>query len=123
MKYLIITVVILLVLLLTNPSKQDHIEKVRISLKTAMNKSIAKKTGNDIAIGVGAYLVDGIVDAIVEKSVSIDNFFIFSITHFRYLDKDLIVGYGIFGNVIITKNLQKESDSVLSSLDDINKDE
>lgn len=123
MKYLIITVVILLVLLLTNPSKQDHIEKVRISLKTAMNKSIAKKTGNDIAIGVGAYLVGGIVDAIVEKSVSIDNFFIFSITHFRYLDKDLIVGYGIFGNVIITKNLQKESDSVLSSLDDINKDE
>ena len=123
MKYLIITVVILLVLLLTNPSKQDHIEKVRISLKTAMTKSIAKKTGNDIAIGVGAYLVDGIVDAIVEKSVSIDNFFIFSITHFRYLDKDLIVGYGIFGNVIITKNLQKESDSVLSSLDDINKDE
>ena len=123
MKYLIISVVVLLVLLLTNPSKQDHIEKVRISLKTAMNKSIAKKTENDIAIGVGAYLVDGIVDAIVEKSVSIDNFFIFSITHFRYLDKDLLIGYGILGNVIITKNLQKESDRVLSSLDDVNKDE
>jgi hypothetical protein len=123
MKYLIISVVVLLVLLLTNPSKQDHIEKVRISLKTAMNKSIAKKIENDIAIGVGAYLVDGIVDAIVEKSVSIDNFFIFSITHFRYLDKDLLIGYGILGNVIITKNLQKESDRVLSSLDDVNKDE
>jgi len=123
MKYLIVTIVVLLVLLFTNPSRQDHIEKVRISLKTALNKSIAKKTENGIAIGVGAYFVDGIVDAIIEKSVSIDNFFIFSITHFRYLDKDLIIGYGIFGNVIISKNLQKESDSVLSSLDDIDKDE
>jgi hypothetical protein len=42
MKYLIVTIVVLLVLLFTNPSKQDHIEKVRISLKTALNKSIAK---------------------------------------------------------------------------------
>lgn len=122
MKYLLISAFFLLVLFLTNPSKQDHIEKVRVSLKTALNRSISKKTENGFAIGVGAYLTDGLVDAIVEKSVSVDNFYIFSRTHLRYLDKDVIIGFGIFGNVFISDKLQNETDNVLSSFDDEKRD-
>jgi hypothetical protein len=95
MKYLVIITLVLLLFLVTNPSKDDHVEKVRISLKTALSRSLAKEMENNFAKGLGAYLGDGIVDALVEKSVNFDNFFLFSRTHFRFLDKDVVVGYGV----------------------------
>lgn len=120
MKYIIISAIVILLLMATNPSKSDHVEKVRISLKTAFNKSISKKVENSFAIGIGAYLSDQIVDTFIERSVSVDNFFLFSRTHFRYLDKDIIIGYGCLGNVFISEKLQIEADKILSSITELN---
>jgi hypothetical protein len=113
MRYLvviIISVVVLGILIASNPSLQDH----RIAVKSKVNKIIdnelSSKGSNDFGnslLGKFAFLVGNaaiaeFVDDIVRENVNRKNYLLFSLTSIEYKGDSKVVGVGVLGNVIIS---------------------
>jgi hypothetical protein len=113
MRYLvviIISVVVLGILIASNPSLQDH----RIAVKSKVNKIIdnelSSKGSNDVGnslLGKFAFLVGNaaiaeFVDDIVRENVNRKNYLLFSLTSIEYKGDSKVVGVGVLGNVIIS---------------------
>ena len=90
MKNLIIAVSVLLNIHLSNPSESDHRAAVR-GLTT------------DI-LGINNKPLDAILWGVSKEVVYVKDYFFFSKTYIRNVN----VGYGLFGNVILKDNLIKQ---------------
>ena len=113
MRYLVVilvSVVVLGVLIASNPSLQDH----RVAGKSKVNKiidhALSSKGSNDFgnsllgkfAFLVGNAAISDFVDDIVRENVSRKNYLLFSLTSIEYKGDSKVVGVGILGNVMIS---------------------
>lgn len=97
---LIITGFILLALMATNPSIEDHREGVKKMYKEKL-ESINKEEKNDLAIKMGTGIASLIGDGFINKIVSRKNFLLFSVTNISMGDKSMNIGLGVFGQVFL----------------------
>jgi hypothetical protein len=114
MRYLVvilISVVVLGVLIASNPSLQDHRMAVKSKVNRIIDNELSSKGSSDIgnsllgkfAFLVGNAVIADFVDDIVRENVSRKNYLLFSLTSIEYKGDSKIVGVGILGNVIISK--------------------
>jgi hypothetical protein len=101
---------VLLVLMATNPTLEDHREAVKdLALKEmGRNSSSSSKNGNEFSkLGeqIGENIGRGMLDMMVNNLVTRDNYLIFSATRLKQndIDKPKTVGYGFLGNVYMMK--------------------
>jgi hypothetical protein len=97
---LIIIGFILLALMATNPSIEDHREGVKEMYKKKlgeMNKDKKDDLATQIGTGIGMLIGDGFIDKIVSR----DNYLLFSLTKVSVGDKTNNIGIGILGQVFI----------------------
>ena len=107
---LIITGFIILALMATNPSIEDHREGVKKIYKEKLEKINKQENGNlgaQIGTGIASLIGDGFIDKIVSR----DNYLLFSLTKVSLGDKSKNIGVGILGNVFI-----KDYDDIKESL-------
>jgi hypothetical protein len=97
---LIIIGFILLALMATNPSIEDHRQAVTEKMKEKMTESSNSESKNEWQ-KAGEAIGMAIGGGIVEKSVSRDNYLLFSLTKITFGDKSKNIGLGIIGNVWI----------------------
>jgi hypothetical protein len=111
---LIVIGFILVALMATNPSIEDHRQAV------VDNMDLSESSGGDnqwekVGQAIGIALGQGIV----EKAVTRENYILFSITTISFGGIIREIGIGVFGKVWITNNLDKEEYSNESNLDNI----
>ncbi len=107
---LIVTGFIILALLATNPSIEDHREGVKKMYKdklAELNKNRQDDLATQIGTGIGMLIGDGFIDKIVSR----DNYLLFSLTKVpigQYQTKN--IGIGILGQVFVKdyKEVQSE---------------
>ncbi len=106
---LIITGFIILALMATNPSIEDHREGVKKMYKEKLQKD--NRDGNEnlasqIGSGIGMMIGDGLIN----KMVSRENYLLFSITEITLDGKTKNVGIGILGQVFVNNydNIKKK---------------
>jgi len=90
---------IIAILGITNPSVEDHKQKVTKIMVSEMKNDLQD---NPFA-SFGLLLVTKMIDGIVTR----DNYIIFSLTKISAFGESKIVGYGILGNVYISDDLEK----------------
>lgn len=107
---LIVIGFILLALMATNPSIEDHrqavVEKVKENIAKSSNsdsKNQWQKAGEVIGMAIG--------QGILEKAVSRENYLLFSLTKVSFGDKSNNIGVGILGKVSV-----KDYDDIKESL-------
>ena len=102
---LIIIGFILVALMATNPSTDEHKEAVKEKVSAAIennnsNGNAFQKLGQTIGI------------ALIDKMIKRENYLIFSITKVKLLDEyknEKVVGYGILGKVYLTNDFYENT--------------
>lgn len=101
-------VTILLIAILTNPSKEDHKEKVKETLHTFYQKSL-KETEPDSEksfAALGSLIGETLINSFIENAITRDNYVLFSLTTISYRGEEKSIGYGVFGNVFLSDKIE-----------------
>ena len=90
---------IIVVAFMTNPEKETHIEKINEKLydllPTGQKTSIIKEIGKLVS------------NPILDKFITVDNYFIFSVSKIEILGESEIIAYGAFGMVFFTDKIRE----------------
>jgi len=101
---LIISGFILLALMATNPSIEDHRQAVMNEIKKQMSEdSDPNNNWEQVGQAIGMAFGQGIVENVVTR----DNYFIFSITKISFNNIKKSIGYGALGNVYINSSIKE----------------
>lgn len=110
----ILSTFFILVLIITNPSEESHIEKVKSKLRVALKKNMTKELENkssnvfeSIGNGIGFLLVDSMIDKMTEGFITRNNYLLFSTTNVDYKGENKIIGLGILGNIYLTEKIDE----------------
>lgn len=103
--------VILIIAAFSNPKEAQHREFVKNELRAIMEAkmdkdSIGKDGLGELVLGLGKLLGSAVIDGVVDQLVFSDDYLLFSLTRMRHQGKEEIVGLGIFGNIILFKDLE-----------------
>jgi hypothetical protein len=114
---LIVIGFILVALMATNPSLEDHKQAVADKMQT---DRLTESSGGDnqwekVGQAIGMALGQGIV----EKAVRRENYILFSITRISFMGRLETIGFGVFGKVWITNKLDKKEYSNERNLDSL----
>ena len=119
--YLIISLGIVIVFTITNPSYDDHKREVtKMITKIVLEKEEKTESTNKWeALGsqLGAALGSKFIDTMLDNFFSVQNYIIFSVGIFERADDSNIISIGVLGNVFKLKPeyLNLKSDSTLSN--------
>lgn len=111
--YILLCILLILVLIFSNPSEESHIEIVKSKIKIAYNKKMSseiiesensplKSIGN----GLGLLLGDAFIDKLTDGLVTRDNYVLFSLTKVELEGEDRIIGFGFLGNVFLSDKIE-----------------
>ena len=106
---LIVIFFILLAAIITNPTADTHKAKVKSAFTAYMQKEMAAKSesiGNGFE-ALGTMLGNTMVNTMVENMVSSDSYVFFSLTKLTYDGKTKTIGFGAFGNVWLSGDVDK----------------
>lgn len=105
-----IFVLIGLVAILTNPKLHDHKEAVKTKISSSLQKNTNSDDETDTSYQLGrsfGNLIGGVlIDQIIDNIVSIDNYVLFSLTKVSWDGETKVIGYGLFGNVFFSSELE-----------------
>lgn len=114
---ILLFLIIVGILIFTNPNEQAHKDSVKNKLVTAYNKKMSSKLiesengFENIGAGLGLMLGENIIDKLVDGFVTRDNYLLFSLTTAIYKGEEKTIGIGIVGNVFLSDRIDKAFNS------------
>jgi hypothetical protein len=100
---------IILLAAITNPEPSKHREVLTTELKRIINKdtpSDADDWRSEAAKGLGMLLGSALIEGIVARTVSTENYVVCSISKIQYDGEQHLIAIGAFGNVFILYDLE-----------------
>jgi hypothetical protein len=112
MKKWIALCVVIIVAVITNPKKEDHVDAVKTKISQAALSEVAESasSGSDFEQAgaiIGMSLGVKVIDTMIESLLQVNNCLLFSLTKFSYAGKERIIGVGAFGNVWLFADLKE----------------
>lgn len=106
---LIAIITILLIAIFTNPSQEEHKEKVKETFTAYYQKSLKEnETDSENAFAaLGSLLGNTLINSMIENAITRDNYVIFSLTKITYEGEEKSIGYGVFGNVFLSEKIEE----------------
>ena len=99
---LVITIIVIMLLAVTCPSKDDHKDALNGDISTAVTNTIAGQ--QSLLQLVGNYFVSKIVDATLESNLRYSNYLVCSVTRAELNDKKSILSVGVLSHVFVLFN-------------------
>ncbi len=99
--------ILLIIATITNPNTDRHKEVMKTKLNKLTQNPLPKsdkKLGNTDSLS-GMMLAEKFVNKMVDQIVSVDNYFLFSLTVATYRGSTKTIGFGAFGKVYITNQV------------------
>ena len=106
---LFVIVTILLIAILTNPSQEEHKEKVIETYNTYYQNSLEESHVNseNVFASLGSLLSKTLISTMIENAITRENYVVFSLTKITYEGKEKSIGYGVFGTVILSEKIEE----------------
>jgi hypothetical protein len=126
---ILLFVVIVGVLIFTNPDEQEHKDAVKNKLVTAYNKKMSSKLIDsengleNIGAGFGLMIGENLIDKLVDGFVARDNYVLFSLTTATYKGQTKTIGFGIIGNIFLTSKIDEAFNSNEPTISDVESDD
>lgn len=105
------------ILILTNPDEQKHKDAVKNKLVTAYNKKMSSKLIDsengleNIGAGLGLMIGENLIAKLVDGFVARDNYVLFSLTTATYKGQKKTIGFGIIENIFLTSKIDEAFNS------------
>lgn len=106
--FLVIFVVMLLIAYFTNPKEEVHKEMLKIRLMEVLDETMLERQDDVIAYSAWKQAGRQMVETFADNYISVDNYFLFSLTRLHWDGESYIAGIGGFRKVYITKQLNSE---------------
>ena len=111
--FVILTIVIIaLIAAFTNPPVEKHREVVKTKLNILMQQSLYENSSSEsneltknFGAALGSMLGSAILNPIVDGFITSDNYIIFSVTKLTWGGQTKSIGFGVFGNVFLSKDI------------------
>ena len=106
---LFVIVTILLIAIFTNPSQEEHKEKVIETYNTYYQNSIEESHVNseNVFASLGSLLSKTLISTMIENAITRENYVVFSLTKITYEGNEKSIGYGVFGTVILSEKIEE----------------
>lgn len=95
----LVFIAILVIAFMTNPGKETHVEKINDKLYDLLPKHKKKSIIESIGRVVS--------DKVLEQLITIDNYYLFSVSKIEIMGTSETIGYGFFGTVIFTEKIRE----------------
>lgn len=123
MKY-IVTIIIIAILMVSNPKLQDHQYCVKAKVNNLIRNSISSENNStSLFAELGVWVGDSVADSLVKNVIKRKDFLLFSLTSFEFNGINKIIGVGILGHVFISdkvdQELENSKDKLISAVNDI----
>lgn len=91
----------------TNPGEQAHQTALKAKSNAIMDEIVAER--NDV-LSATAWQLAGtrLLNEFIDTNLTVDNYYLFSVSKIRWNGKAYPVGVGAFGKVYITRQLNKD---------------
>jgi len=96
---------VLLAMMVTNPSLEDHRQAVTDELGKRISQSRSRDQESDNWAQIGAQFAESIGKIVLDRIVTRENYLLFSITTVKVGDAKKDLGFGVFGKVWIYRDL------------------
>lgn len=112
---------IVLIAAITNPNQKRHQEVLKEKLTTHMQEAMkdqpssSSNTLGQAGQALGSMLGGTLISGIINNVISTDNYVLFSTTKATWEGKTRVIGFGAFGNVFLTKQIDKVIEEQFSS--------
>lgn len=93
--YGIIALATLLLLIMTCPTKQEHVEAVQQEITSLMLKNSTNDQDQVFAMGLG----NGLIQKVLLSKLDVDSYLLFSVGSIHHKDKSQVVSVGVLGHV------------------------
>lgn len=94
---------------LTNPGIDKHKEAVRHKLSQVLQQTMQEQMGdmskNKFANAFASVIGNAVIEQVLKTGITSGNYVFFSTTVFTWQNKSQVIGIGLFGKVVLTKNL------------------
>lgn len=87
----------------TNPTLEEHRDKVRSVVNDNMNKVVQQRAEKQIYMKSSSDMVKPAIRNVIENIITRENYIIFSLTHIKIGEKEKNIGIGILGKVYLFK--------------------
>jgi hypothetical protein len=119
---LIISIIALvaIVAFLTNPKPERHKEVVKNKIYQYWQKIMLEDVSNarnrreEVAQELEILLGSTLVDKVIDNVVSSEDYLLFSTTKISFDGKSKTIGYGVFGNVYLDKELDEGLNEIIN---------
>jgi hypothetical protein len=109
---LILTIVILAILFASNPGLNDHQKAVKAKISQFIKKQTSSRPGDNQSEQAGKVLLglvgESMANEVINEVIKRKDYFFFSLTTFEFNGNEKIIGIGIFGEVFISNEIEKE---------------
>lgn len=106
--FLVIFVTILLVAYFTNPKEEIHKERLKIRFTEVIDEIMLERQDDGIVYSAWKLVGSQLVETFVDNNITVDNYYLFTLTRLHWNGESYIAGIGCFGKVYITKQLNRE---------------
>lgn len=110
-KHWIITIslIVSLLLVLSNPSQEDHRQALKNKFVESVQKKLANqpKTTSEIGETFGVTMATAFIGNMVDATVTRNNWLLFSTTEIRVEGKSKTIGFGILGHVYLSSKVDE----------------
>lgn len=103
---LFIFVIILVAAYITNPNEEIHKNALKARTNTILKEIVTERNDATTAT-IWQFAGNELLNGFIESHVSVDNYYLFSIPKIHWENKTYPIGFGAFGKVYITKELNK----------------
>ncbi len=118
--FLVIFVVSLLIAYFTNPKEEVHKEMLKTRLMEVLDETMLERQDDVIAYSAWKLAGRQMVETFADHYISVDNYFLFSLTRLHWDGESYITGIGGFGEVYITKRLNSElAEKMIKNIEDL----
>lgn len=116
---LIVAILLLALMVITCPGKEEHKEALKSSIATVMEKEMTKDASDNLEMGlatIGTMLATSLVDYYLDTGMRVSNYFIFSTGEIQFKGEAKTVSYGFLNHVFtispeeLEETLEKEAE-------------
>lgn len=113
--FALLGVVIMLVAVFTNPSKEKINEKLSLKAKEILKKQLDYKHKD--AVDLGMMLIgDQVVNEFVNNYTYTENYYLFSLVKINWNSEKITIGGGAFGQVWISSKIDEKAGMLIDAL-------
>ncbi len=115
---LFVIIILLAIAIFTNPDEQVHKETLKMKLTEVIDESMAERREDILTSNAWKLAGPQMMEVFLQNNFSVDDYKVLSLTKINWDNQSYIVGVGAFGNVWITKRLNKDlADTIINQIE------